>query len=76
MNRLEVLNPHENHGVLEPTSYSEPGSHNVWTDVHHRGVSVVVIGALQLENVTTTASNIVCRGSTFQRALTIRRQVA
>jgi hypothetical protein len=25
MNRLEVLNPHENYGILEPTSYSEVG---------------------------------------------------
>ena len=25
MNRLEVLNPHENHGILEPISHSEVG---------------------------------------------------
>jgi hypothetical protein len=25
MNRPEVLNPHKNHGILEPISYSEVG---------------------------------------------------
>ena len=50
MNRLEVLNPHENHGILEPTSYSEVG---VLGEVRRssQGVSAVVIGALQLQNV-------------------------